>query len=196
MHHFNFQCGNRLLGEEERQTSFRRTLRECYPKLGIVEESEGPGRDMATGLLVREAVARKSCIPAGYSIGGDNTAIAAFKALGRQHKGYFGPDLDHEIFALLRKGAISSELHDSPVPTCACAASTSSAHTAHCPRIPECHFRGFRSSRRTISPKAESTDPKICFATSDQTVFPEPQCANPCANSQEMLHSVLRLPIS
>ena len=69
---------NRFRGEEEREIGFRRALRTRYPKLGIVEISEGLGIDGATGALVRKALAANPDIVAAYSIGGGNRAIVEF----------------------------------------------------------------------------------------------------------------------
>jgi LacI family transcriptional regulator len=103
---------NRFRGEEEREIGFRRTLRDRYPLIGLVEISEGYGRDEATGQLASEALAKHPGIDAAYSIGGGNRAvIAAFRNAGRRYRIFVAHDLDAGNLALLRQGDIHFVLH-------------------------------------------------------------------------------------
>jgi LacI family transcriptional regulator len=103
---------NRFRGEEEREIGFRRLMRERYPHIGIVEISEGFGRDSATGALVSDALARHPDIAAVYSIGGGNRAVlAAFESAGRACTVYVAHDLDAENLGLLRAEKLSFVLH-------------------------------------------------------------------------------------
>lgn len=102
----------RFRGEEEREASFRATLRERYPHLTLVDASGGHGLDAATEDRVREAVEACGKIDAVYSMGGGNAAILrALKALDRRPKCFIGHDLDRENVQLLRDGAITAILH-------------------------------------------------------------------------------------
>jgi LacI family transcriptional regulator len=103
---------SRFRGEEEREAGFRGLMRERYPGIGIVEVSEGFGRDIATGALVAEALARYPDIAGVYSIGGGNRAVLqAFEAAGRPCRVYVAHDLDAENLHLLRAGKLSFVLH-------------------------------------------------------------------------------------
>lgn len=103
---------NRFHGEEEREAGFRRLMGERYPELGIVEISEGFGRDAATGALVDAALAQHPDIAGVYSIGGGNRAVlSAFAAAGRACRVYVAHDLDAENLDLLRDGQLSFVLH-------------------------------------------------------------------------------------
>lgn len=103
---------NRFRGEEEREIGFRRLMREHYPGLGIVEVSEGFGRDAATKALVASALAQHADIAGVYSIGGGNRAVlSAFEAAGRPCRIYVAHDLDAENLGLLRTGKLSYVLH-------------------------------------------------------------------------------------
>lgn len=103
---------NRFRGEEEREIGFRRTLRDRYPSLSIVETSEGHGRDEATGALAAAALSANSTINAVYSIGGGNRAVlAAFAAAGRPCAVFVAHDLDADNLDLLRSGHIHFVLH-------------------------------------------------------------------------------------
>ncbi|OBZ92347.1 LacI family transcriptional regulator [Pararhizobium polonicum] len=103
---------SRFRGEEEREIGFRRTLRDRYPAIGIVEISEGLGRDDATGALATDALSSHPGINAVYSIGGGNRAVlAAFTAAGRACSIFVAHDLDTDNLALLRKGQIHFILH-------------------------------------------------------------------------------------
>ncbi|WEZ83300.1 LacI family DNA-binding transcriptional regulator [Rhizobium sp. 32-5/1] len=103
---------NRFRGEEEREIGFRRTLRDRYPLIDLVEISEGYGRDEATGQLASAALAKHPGINAAYSIGGGNRAvIAAFKGAGRACSIFVAHDLDAGNLALLRQGDIHFVLH-------------------------------------------------------------------------------------
>ena len=103
---------SRFRGEEERETGFRRLLREAYPHLEPVEISEGFGRDRATGLQVGEALAKYPGICGVYSIGGGNSAIAsAFHAARRVPFVFIGHDLDADNRKLLREGVLHAVLH-------------------------------------------------------------------------------------
>ncbi|WP_426125547.1 LacI family DNA-binding transcriptional regulator [Pararhizobium sp. PWRC1-1] len=103
---------SRFRGEEEREIGFRRTLRNRYPSIGIVEISEGFGRDEATGALTAEALSNHPGINAVYSIGGGNRAVlAAFAAADRTCAIYVAHDLDAGNLDLLRAGKIHFVLH-------------------------------------------------------------------------------------
>jgi LacI family transcriptional regulator len=103
---------NRFRGEEEREIGFRRALRSRYPRLGVVDVSEGLGIDKATGDLVRKALAANPEIAAVYSIGGGNRAVLeAFEAMKRSCRVFVGHDLDADNLALLRAARISAVLH-------------------------------------------------------------------------------------
>ncbi|TCL67253.1 LacI family DNA-binding transcriptional regulator [Rhizobium sp. BK251] len=102
----------RFRGEEEREIGFRRTIRERYPNLGIVEISEGHGTDAATGGLAASALARDPAVNAVYSIGGGNRAVlAAFEAAGRVLRIFVAHDLDMDNRALLRERRVTFVLH-------------------------------------------------------------------------------------
>lgn len=103
---------NRFRGEEEREIGFRRALRSRYPRLGVVDVSEGLGIDKATGDLVRKAIAANPEIAAVYSIGGGNLAVLeAFAAMKRSCRVFVGHDLDADNLGLLRAARISAVLH-------------------------------------------------------------------------------------
>ncbi|WP_455271458.1 LacI family DNA-binding transcriptional regulator [Rhizobium herbae] len=103
---------SRFRGEEEREIGFRRTLRDSYPSIGIVEISEGLGRDDATGALATAALSNNPGINAVYSIGGGNRAVlAAFAAAERTCAVFVAHDLDAGNVDLLRKGKIHFVLH-------------------------------------------------------------------------------------
>ncbi|CAN7477153.1 LacI family DNA-binding transcriptional regulator [Pararhizobium sp. LjRoot238] len=103
---------SRFRGEEEREIGFRRTLRDRYPSIGIVEISEGLGRDEATGALAAEALSANPGVNAVYSIGGGNRAVlAAFAAAARPHTVFVAHDLDADNLDLLRSGHIHFILH-------------------------------------------------------------------------------------
>jgi LacI family transcriptional regulator len=95
---------SRFRGEEEREIGLRRLMRERWPHLGILEISEGYGKDAATGELVRAALARDPSINAVYSIGGGNRAIIdAFATAGRKIACFVAHDLDRDNIELLRQ---------------------------------------------------------------------------------------------
>lgn len=103
---------SRFRGEEKREIGFRRTVRECFPDIGITEISEGHGTDAATGSLVSEALARDPAINAVYSIGGGNRAVlAAFEAQRRPIRVFVAHDLDADNRILLRERRITFVLH-------------------------------------------------------------------------------------
>jgi LacI family transcriptional regulator len=103
---------SRFRGEEEREIGFRRLLRERWPHLGVVEISEGYGKDTATGDLVRAALARDTSINAVYSIGGGNRAIIdAFAKAGREISCFVAHDLDRDNLKLLRQEKLHYVLH-------------------------------------------------------------------------------------
>jgi LacI family transcriptional regulator len=103
---------SRFRGEEEREIGFRRTIRECFPAIGITEISEGHGTDAATGTLVAEALSRDPSINAVYSIGGGNRAVlAAFEAADRPIRIFVAHDLDADNRVLLRERRVTFVLH-------------------------------------------------------------------------------------
>ncbi|MBL0372720.1 LacI family DNA-binding transcriptional regulator [Rhizobium sp. KVB221] len=103
---------SRFRGEEEREIGFRRLFRERWPSLGIVELSEGYGRDRTTGEQVHRALAANPSINSVYSIGGGNRAIVdAFRDAGRQIACFVGHDLDQDNIDLLRQESIHFVLH-------------------------------------------------------------------------------------
>lgn len=103
---------SRFRGEEERELAFRRLLRERWPALGIIEISEGFGKDSATGQQVRTALLRDPSIKAVYSIGGGNRAIVnAFKDAGREISCFVAHDLDEDNRDLLRREYLHFILH-------------------------------------------------------------------------------------
>lgn len=103
---------NRFRGEEERETGFRQALRRFHPDIGIVEISEGFGRDEETVALARRALLADSGIAGAYSIGGGNRAVlAAFAEVHRDCMAFVAHDLDVENASLLRAKQISAVLH-------------------------------------------------------------------------------------
>jgi LacI family transcriptional regulator len=103
---------NRFHGEEEREVGFRRLMETRYKEIGIVEVSEGFGRDAATGALVAAALERYPDIAGVYSIGGGNRAVlSAFESVNRQCRIYVAHDLDAENLDLLRDGKLNFVLH-------------------------------------------------------------------------------------
>ncbi|MBP1882150.1 LacI family transcriptional regulator [Ensifer mexicanus] len=103
---------NRFRGEEEREMGFRRTLRERYPSIGIVEISERFGKNEETGALALGALTRHPEINAAYSIGGGNRAVlAAFHQLERTCTLFVAHDLDQDNLELLRDGRVHFVLH-------------------------------------------------------------------------------------
>lgn len=103
---------SRFRGEEEREIGLRRLLRERWPHLGVLEISEGYGKDFATGNLVRDALARDPAINAVYSIGGGNKAIIdAFAEAGRNISCFVAHDLDQDNLDLLRQEKLHYVLH-------------------------------------------------------------------------------------
>ena len=103
---------SRFRGEEEREIGFRRTLRDRYPWIDIVEISGGLGRDAATGALATNALAGHAGINAVYSIGGGNRAVlSAFAEAGRTCNIFVAHDLDAGNLDLLRSGDIHFILH-------------------------------------------------------------------------------------
>ncbi|MEK1930709.1 MAG: LacI family DNA-binding transcriptional regulator [Pararhizobium sp.] len=103
---------SRFRGEEEREIGFRRTLRDRYPSIGVVEISEGFGRDEATGALAVEALSTNPGINAVYSIGGGNRAVlAAIAAAAKPCAIFVAHDLDADNLDLLRSGQIHFILH-------------------------------------------------------------------------------------
>lgn len=103
---------SRFRGEEEREIGLRRLLRERWPRLGVLEISEGYGRDSATGEQVRAALAGNAAINAVYSIGGGNRAIIkAFAEAGRTISCFVAHDLDRDNIELLRQHKLNYVLH-------------------------------------------------------------------------------------
>ncbi|MCB8881159.1 LacI family DNA-binding transcriptional regulator [Acidisoma cellulosilytica] len=103
---------NRFRGEEEREAGFRHALRRFHPDIGIVEISEGFGRDQETVALARHALLADSRIAGAYSIGGGNRAVLeAFAEAQRSCVAFVAHDLDVENATLLRERQISAVLH-------------------------------------------------------------------------------------
>ncbi len=103
---------SRFRGEEEREIGFRRILRERYAHIGVVEISEGFGRNEETGALALDALARHPEINAAYSIGGGNRAVlAAFRQLERACTLFVAHDLDQDNLELLKAGNVHFVLH-------------------------------------------------------------------------------------
>jgi LacI family transcriptional regulator len=102
----------RFRGEEEREASFRATLRERYAHLTLIDASGGQGLDAQTEGRVRNAVEAGQKIAAVYSMGGGNAAILrALGSLNQHPKCFIGHDLDRENVQLLRDRAITAVLH-------------------------------------------------------------------------------------
>ena len=103
---------SRFRGEEEREEGFRRLLGARWPHLGILEISEGLGKDFETRELVRAALARDPSINAVYSIGGGNRAIVnAFEDARRPLSCFVAHDLDHDNVELLTQEKLHFVLH-------------------------------------------------------------------------------------
>jgi len=103
---------SRFRGEEEREIGFRALLSARWPDLGIIEISEGFGKDSMTGSQVRAALAGDPAIRAVYSIGGGNRAIIdAFAASGREIACFVAHDLDQDNRALLAQEKLHYVLH-------------------------------------------------------------------------------------
>lgn len=103
---------SRFRGEEEREIGLRRLLRERWPDLGVLDVSEGYGKDSATGEQVRAALARDPAINAVYSIGGGNRAITdAFAEAGRAISCFVAHDLDRDNIELLKQEKLHYVLH-------------------------------------------------------------------------------------
>lgn len=106
------RSNERFRGEEEREASFRATLRELYAHLTPIDASGGQGLDAETEERVRKAAGAGQKIAAVYSMGGGNAAILrALKALNQHPKCFIGHDLDRENVQLLREHAITAILH-------------------------------------------------------------------------------------
>ncbi|SDD17500.1 LacI family DNA-binding transcriptional regulator [Paraburkholderia lycopersici] len=102
----------RFRGEEEREISFRRALRACYPQLALIDASGGHGLDSQTEARVRNVLAAHGEIGAVYSMGGGNTAILrALETQGQAPRCFIGHDLDRDNVALLRAGKVQAILH-------------------------------------------------------------------------------------
>lgn len=101
-------------GEEERVAGFRDALKQEYPRLTMVEISEGFGRDEQTGELASTALARFPDICAVYSVGGGNRSLLdAFHGANRICRAFVAHDLDADNRALLAARRISFVLnHD------------------------------------------------------------------------------------
>ncbi|NRP74118.1 hypothetical protein ILFOPFJJ_05039 [Ensifer psoraleae] len=102
---------NRFRGEEEREIGFRRILRARYPSIGIVEISEGYGKNEETGALALEALTCHPEINAAYSISGNRAVLAAFRRLDRTCSIFIAHDLDQDNLELLRDGRVHFVLH-------------------------------------------------------------------------------------
>lgn len=99
-------------GEEERVAGFRDALRQQYPKLSMVEISEGFGRDKQTGTLASAALAGDLDICAVYSVGGGNRSLLdAFSQGNRPCEAFVAHDLDADNRALLAERRINFVLH-------------------------------------------------------------------------------------
>jgi len=101
-----------FLGEEERETGFRATMRQLQPHRRLIDVTETGGIDTAQQDVVAAALADDPSIRAVYSIGGGNVAtVAAFDELARPCAVFIAHDLDHDNTRLLRHGRISAVLH-------------------------------------------------------------------------------------
>jgi LacI family transcriptional regulator len=99
-------------GEEEREISFRRALRQHHPQLKLIDASGGHGLDSLTEERVRSVLNHETSIAAVYSMGGGNVAI--LHALETQQQApaiFIGHDLDRDNVKLLREGRIHAILH-------------------------------------------------------------------------------------
>jgi LacI family transcriptional regulator len=99
-------------GEEEREISFRRALRNRHPQLRLIDASGGHGLDTQTEKRVSSVLDDGIEIAAVYSMGGGNRAI--LRALEAQQKAsvvFVGHDLDKENVRLLGEGRIQAILH-------------------------------------------------------------------------------------
>lgn len=106
------RSNERFRGEEQREASFRATLRERYPHLGLIDASGGQGLDAETEERVRKAAGSGQKIAAVYSMGGGNAAILrALKSLNQHPKCFIGHDLDRENVQLLGEHAITAILY-------------------------------------------------------------------------------------
>lgn len=102
----------RFRGEEEREISFRRALRNRHPHVSIIDASGGHGLDGPTEERVSQAIAQTASVAAVYSMGGGNCAILrALDAHGRTPKCFIGHDLDCDNIELLRAGKIHAILY-------------------------------------------------------------------------------------
>jgi LacI family transcriptional regulator len=103
---------SRFRGEEDRLIGLKTLLTERWPHLGLVDISEGFGKEEATGRLVRAALGQHRDINAVYSIGGGNRAIVeAFAEAGRPISCFVAHDLDRDNLDLLRSGRLDYVLH-------------------------------------------------------------------------------------
>lgn len=102
----------RFRGEEEREISFRRALRNRSPQLTLIDASGGHGLDTPTEERVRKVLAAHTRIAAVYSMGGGNLAI--LRALEAQQQSplcFIGHDLDKDNVRLLREGKVQVILY-------------------------------------------------------------------------------------
>ncbi|MGB8816903.1 MAG: substrate-binding domain-containing protein, partial [Rhizobiaceae bacterium] len=99
-------------GEEERVAGFRDALGQEYPRLTMVEISEGFGRDEQTGRLASAALAGHQDVCAIYSAGGANRSLLdAFSQANRTCRAFVAHDLDADNRALLAERRINFVLH-------------------------------------------------------------------------------------
>lgn len=99
-------------GEEEREASFRRSLRVHYPNLTILDASGGHGLDHETEKIVQRVLCRDAKIVAVYSMGGGNMAVLkALTAAKQQPLCFIGHDLDLDNVRLLRQRKVQAILH-------------------------------------------------------------------------------------
>lgn len=101
-------------GEDARRIGFARSLAQTAPHLAMTTVSEGYGVNLATGALIRQALAAQQDIRCVYSIGGGNRAILdAFAAANRRIDVFAAHDLDRTNTELLKTGQVSFVIHHS-----------------------------------------------------------------------------------
>ncbi len=99
-------------GEDERVTGFREAMAERFPKIGILQVSEGMGLERDTKELVAAALEAHPGIGAVYSVGGGNRAVLqAFREARRECRVFAAHDLDRANRALLAARQLTFVIH-------------------------------------------------------------------------------------